>query len=181
MAVDLIYETHATTVDNENGIATGWLPGELSERGRREAHDLGFRRRAESIDAVFVSDLRRAIQTADIAFAGCEIPILRDPRLRECNYGELNGKPVKELAAVRRYHIDVPFPGGQSYRQVVDETRTFLNDLASKWDGHRVVIIAHSANRWALDHLLIGTPIESLVDAPFNWQPGWRYRLQCEA
>jgi alpha-ribazole phosphatase/probable phosphoglycerate mutase len=28
MPVKLIYETHATTVDNETGIATGWLPGE---------------------------------------------------------------------------------------------------------------------------------------------------------
>ena len=34
MAVTIIYETHSTTVDNERGIATGWLGGALSERGR---------------------------------------------------------------------------------------------------------------------------------------------------
>jgi hypothetical protein len=32
MLVDIIFETHSRTEDNENGIATGWLPGKLSER-----------------------------------------------------------------------------------------------------------------------------------------------------
>ncbi|WP_206184869.1 hypothetical protein [Thermoactinospora rubra] len=41
----LIYETHSITVDNERGIATGWLPGELSPRGRELAGELGERRR----------------------------------------------------------------------------------------------------------------------------------------
>ena len=34
MAIELVYETHSTTIDNETGIATGWLEGTLSERGR---------------------------------------------------------------------------------------------------------------------------------------------------
>jgi 2,3-bisphosphoglycerate-dependent phosphoglycerate mutase len=40
---------------------------------------------------VFVSDLRRAEQTAEIAFAGSSIPILRDARLREVDHGQLTG------------------------------------------------------------------------------------------
>jgi hypothetical protein len=38
--------------------------------------------------------------------------------------------------------------------------------------------ISHSANRWALDHLVHGEPLEDLVDAPFNWREGWLYRLR---
>ena len=41
MAVELIYETHSLTVDNERGVATGWLPGELSARGRALARAIG--------------------------------------------------------------------------------------------------------------------------------------------
>jgi broad specificity phosphatase PhoE len=41
VAVLLTYETHALTEDNEQGVATGWLPGRLSPRGRREAALLG--------------------------------------------------------------------------------------------------------------------------------------------
>jgi len=37
----VVFETHSITVDNERGVATGWLPGELSERGRDVARELG--------------------------------------------------------------------------------------------------------------------------------------------
>jgi broad specificity phosphatase PhoE len=98
-----------------------------------------------------------------------------DARLRECDYGELNGVPVERVAAVRRRHVDEPFPGGESYRQVVERTQAFLDDLVAVHDGGRVLVIAHSANRWALDHLVNGVPLEELVDAPFDWREGWLY------
>jgi broad specificity phosphatase PhoE len=44
MAVDLVFETHATTEDNEKGIATGWNSARLSATGREQAHLLGERR-----------------------------------------------------------------------------------------------------------------------------------------
>ncbi len=177
MAVEIIYETHSLTMDNETGFATGWLPGQLSEAGRRLARELGERRCRHGIAAVFVSDLARAVETAEIAFSGSGIPIYQDARLRECNYGSLNGMPVARLVSERSRHIDEPYPDGQSYREVVDQMRDFLRDLAAGWDGSRVLIIAHSANKWALDHLLNGVVLEDLVDVPFGWQEGWLYEL----
>jgi broad specificity phosphatase PhoE len=175
--IELVYETHSTTTDNEAGIATGWLEGRLSDRGRRQAEALGERRRDDGIEAVYSSDLGRAVETAQIAFGGSEIPIFEDRRLRECDYGTLNGRPVPEIDAVRLDHVDEPFPGGESYRDVVERTRSFLGDLPEELDGARVVLIAHSANRWALEHLLEGKELEELVNAPFDWQEGWYYRL----
>ncbi|HEX8858339.1 MAG TPA: histidine phosphatase family protein [Actinomycetes bacterium] len=177
MAVEILYETHALSTDNEAGIATGWLPGQLSLRGRQLAVELGQRHRSRAIAAVFVSDLARAVQTAEVAFGDRAIPIHTDARLRECNYGRYNGMPVVQLAAQRARHIDQPYPGGQSYRQVVTQVRDFLGELSAGWDGHTVVVIGHSATRWALDCLLDGKTLEELVDAPFAWQPGWRYLL----
>jgi len=175
--VEIVYETHSVTTDNEAGIATGWLPGQLSERGRELAAELGVRRRDDGIAAVFSSDLRRAVETAEIAFGGSGIAIRADARLRECDYGTLNGSPVERIAAVRALHIDEAFPGGQSYQDVVQQTRDLLRELALEWDGRRVLLIAHSANRWALEHLLHGRTLHELVDSPFEWQPGWVYRL----
>jgi broad specificity phosphatase PhoE len=88
MAISLVYETHSITLDNEAGVATGWLPGELSPAGRGGARELGARRRDDGLDRVVTSDLARAVETAAIAFAGSSIPVTRDARLRECNYGE---------------------------------------------------------------------------------------------
>ncbi len=176
MSVEIVFETHSISVDNERGIATGWLDGELSERGRRLAKELGERRRNDGIASVFVSDLGRAAETAEIAFGGSGIPVLQDWRLRECNYGELNGMPSARLEAERSRRIDEPYPAGESYRDVVSRMRTFLNDLSPAYDGARIVVIGHSATRWALDHLLSGTPLEELV-GPFDWQEGWEYVL----
>ena len=176
MAVQLIYETHSTTRDNEAGIATGWLPGELSEAGVQNAADLGERRRDDGIDVIYASDLQRAVQSTQIALGDSGIPIRTDQRLRECNYGDLNGASVEALKP-RTAYIDQPFPGGQSYRQVVAQTENFLSDLLERHGGGRVLVISHSANRWALDNLLLGTRLEDLVEAPFAWQEGWEYTL----
>jgi broad specificity phosphatase PhoE len=176
MAVQLVYETHSITVDNERGIATGHLPGELSERGRGLAVELGKRRRDDGIACVFASDLRRAVETAEIAFAGSEIEIRKEPRLRECDYGELNGAPV-ELLEPRRRFVDEPYPGGESWRDCTERMRAFLADVALEFEGRRVLVIAHSAQRFALRHLLEDVPLEEIVDAAFDWQEGWEYEL----
>ena len=106
----VVFETHSTSVDNELGIATGWNQGELSETGRVQARQLGERRRDDGIAVVFTSDLHRAVETAAIAFAGSSLPVVRDPRLRECNYGALNGMPRAQLDAERHLRVDDAVP-----------------------------------------------------------------------
>jgi 2,3-bisphosphoglycerate-dependent phosphoglycerate mutase len=175
--LEIVFETHSLSVDNERGVATGWLPGQLSENGKSQAQELGERRRDDGITAVYISDLARAVETAEIAFGGTEIPIHRDAWLRECNYGDLNGAPVEQLDAEREAHIDVPFPNGESYSQAVERVRALVKELAGTRDGERVLVIGHAATRWALDHLANGVPLEELVAAPFDWQKGWVYRI----
>lgn len=177
MAIELIFETHSITEDNEQGRATGWLPGRLSARGRALAAELGRRRADDGISAVFCSDLARAAETAAIAFAATPIPVLLDWRLRECDYGQRNGMPAAELRPGRRDHLDQPYPGGESWRQAVSRVGRVLADLPLRWDGQRVLVIGHVATRWGLDHQLRGAALENLVDEDFAWQPGWEYRL----
>jgi 2,3-bisphosphoglycerate-dependent phosphoglycerate mutase len=175
--VELIFETHSTTIDNEAGRATGWLPGSLSDAGRSQAADLGRRRAGDEITAVFCSDLDRAVQTASIAFGGTGLPVLHDWRLRECDYGECNGGPAGRILASRAEHMDQPYPGGESWRQAVARVGWFLRDLPPRWDCRRILVIGHVATRWGLDHLIGGTALEDLVGADFSWQPGWHYLL----
>lgn len=113
MTVTIIYETHSTTTDNENGIATGWLPGTLSDAGRRQAAELGARRSQDGISVVYSSDLARAVDTARIAFGDSGIEIRHDERLRECNYGTYNGAPTATLHSLRHLHLEQPFPDGE--------------------------------------------------------------------
>jgi broad specificity phosphatase PhoE len=177
MSVQVVYETHSTSEDNERGIGTGWLGGRLSPAGREQARQLGERRHRDGIAVVLASDLNRAVETAQIAFAGSGLPVILDWRLRECNYGELNGQPRPLLDAQRVRRIDEPWPGGESWRQAVARVAGFLEELARVRDGQRVLLIGHVATRWSLDHHVRGVPLESLVDAPFEWREGWEYVL----
>jgi alpha-ribazole phosphatase/probable phosphoglycerate mutase len=178
MAIELVFETHAITEDNEAGRATGWLPGRLSAHGRDLARQLGERRRGDGIAAVFSSDLARAAETAAIAFGQSRIPVLHDWRLRECDYGERNGMPVAEVHGGQRDDLDLPYPGGESWRQAVGRTGRFLGDLPLRWSGQRVLVIGHVATRWGLDHYIDGVPLEQLAAEDFAWREGWEYLLR---
>jgi 2,3-bisphosphoglycerate-dependent phosphoglycerate mutase len=178
MSIEIVFETHALTEDNERGIATGWLPGRLSARGRDNAAAMGERRRLDGIAAVFSSDLRRSVETAEIAFSQTDIPILLDWRLRECDFGVRNGSPAAQLRADQDHYIDQPHPGGESHRQAVRRVAGLLTDLPSRWDQQRVMLIGHAATQRALEHVINGVTLEQLTAGDFAWRPeGWEYRL----
>ena len=177
MGVEIVFETHSLTEDNENGNATGWLPGRLSAIGRENAAALGVRRRNEGLAAVFVSDLDRAVETASIAFSGSDIPILMDWRLRECDYGLLNGAPTQEVHGDRLAYLEMPYPQGESWTGATDRVGHALADLPTRWSGQRVLIIGHVATRWALERFLNGHDLRDLASKEFAWQEGWEFFL----
>ena len=178
MTINIVFETHALTEDNERGFATGWLPGRLTERGRANAADMGRRRRDDGIAAVFSSDLRRAADTAEIAFGTTNIPILYDWRLRECDFGEHNGSPSSEVGRDRLTYVDTPYPGGESHHQAITRVAKVFPDLSTRWHGRRIMLIGHLATYRALEHAAHGRTIHDLVADTFEWSPeGWEYTL----
>ena len=178
MSIEIVFETHSLSEDNERGIATGWFPGRLSARGRDKAAAMGRRRRDAGIAAVFTSDLRRAAETAEIAFGDTDIPILYDWRLRECDFGQRNGTTTVELRQDREDYLDRPYPGGESRRQAVHRVAGLLTDLPTRWAGRRVLLIGHGATQRALEHVINGVTLEELTAADFDWrEEGWEYRL----
>jgi 2,3-bisphosphoglycerate-dependent phosphoglycerate mutase len=174
VAVEVVYETHSITVDNESGRATGWLDGELSERGREAAARLGERRRENGVSAIYTSDLGRAVQTAEIAFRGSPVPIIREPRLRECNYGALNGRPRDEVHAKG---VDERYPDGETWREAVARVDRFLDELEGVRDGERVLVIGHMSAWYALERRAQGLPLEEIYGNRMAWREGWEYRL----
>lgn len=177
VVIQLVFETHSISEDNERAVASGWCHSRLSARGRQLARELGRRRREDGIHVVFSSDLRRAVETAEIAFADAPVPILLDWRLRECDYGQRNAGPSADHLRSRARFVDDPYPGGESWRQAVARVGHFLDDLPSPWEGKRVLVIGHVATRWGLEHHLGGVPLEELVRAGFVWREGWEYAL----
>jgi broad specificity phosphatase PhoE len=113
---------------------------------------------------IFSSDLGRAVETARIAFPGRDV--LLDWRLRECDYGELNGTPKE--------HRDA-YPGGESWQQAVARVHRFLDELVATRDGERVLVIGHMATRFGIVTYRSGRTVEDVLAEEFVWQPGWEH------
>lgn len=178
MAVEITYFVHGTTLDNLEGKATGWLMGELSTKGINQSIELREQVDIQQFAVVYCSDLQRAIDSAKITFED-RVPIIQDSRIRECNYGNLNGTDSKQV--IYEDHILVPFPGGESMQDVENRMRAFCIELQEKQDGKKVAIVAHKAPQLALEVICHHKTWEEAITQDWRkkkaWQPGWEYRI----
>lgn len=176
--VTIVFESHGTTFDNEAHLSSGWNDVALSPLGEQQSKELGERYTNVHFDAIFCSDLKRAVDTAKLAFFERNMTIVPDRRLRECHYGDMTQYPSTQVDSEKPQRITTPFPNGESYEQTTVRMKKFLDDLRAKYDGKRVMIIGHRATQYGLDHLLLGKPLTEVVPAPWKWQPGWTYELK---
>ena len=174
----IIYFVHGTTTDNASGKCSGWKQVELTDLGKERAIKLGKIRKNTHFDVIFTSDLVRAIDSAKLAFPNVEH--IQDARLRECNYGDLEGKD-KSLV-IYEEHIERPFPNGESLKDVEKRIRNFIEFLQDNYQGKTIGIVAHRAPQLALEVI---TKAISWEEANKNdwrktkaWQPGWEYIIK---
>src|SRR3989338_4842742 len=145
MSIKITYFVHGTPTDNEKEISSGWSDVELSELGIEQSIDLKEQTKDKKFDVVFCSDLQRAVKSAKLAWDGI-YTIIPDKRLRECNYGKLNGasstivEPMQEEECITK-----KFPEGESYEDVKVRIAYFLEFLKKNYDGKNVAIVAHKA------------------------------------
>lgn len=132
----ILFIRHLPTPGNEKRQYIGRTNEDLSERAAEE-----FRRRLEkgvrdqypSVQYVIASPLKRCIQTAELIFPGQKI--IAEPMLRECDFGEYEGKTYEELKKDPEYIRWMEsggmtaFPGGE------DQTsfRARCADGVQKW------------------------------------------------
>lgn len=179
MSIKITYFVHGTTTDNENGISTGWNGGELSKLGIQRSVELKNLIKDRKFDVVFCSDLKRAVDSATLAFEG-KAPIIRDQRLRECNYGDLNGARTNLVDPLQK-KVNERFPDGESYEDVKVRIADFLNFLKQNYDGKSVAIISHKAPHLVLDVLIKNKTWDQAFEEYWGntkaWRPGWEYIL----
>lgn len=177
MKTKLIYFVHGTTCDNASKKCSGWKQAKLTELGREQAANLGRENSNIKFDVIFTSDLIRAIDSADIAFSNVFKVV--DERLRECNYGDLDGMDKKLI--IYEEHIDVPFPNGESLKDVEKRIQSFIEDLLKKYKGKTIGIVAHRAPQLAFEVITKNISWEEANKNDWrktgDWKPGWEYNI----
>lgn len=164
----VFYSPHTRSIDNEAGRASGHADVSLSESDRQQAKELGLHYAAESLDAVFSSDLQRAWTTAEIAFGERGLPLIRDARLREYDYGDWTQYPIAQVEKEFVQRITEPFPNGESLLHVVQHVGAFLHDVLHEYDGKTIVVIGHRATKYGLAYWCSDTSLETLVRSRGN-------------
>jgi alpha-ribazole phosphatase/probable phosphoglycerate mutase len=181
MAVKITYFVHGTTVDNQNNISSGWSDTILSELGKEQSIKLKEQTKDKKFEVVFCSDLKRAVESAELTFEGI-FPIIIDKRLRECSYGKYNGQSSDIVEPLQEKYIYERFPDGESYEDVKNRMAEFISFLKENYDNKEVAIVAHKAPQLALEVLLKNKSWQEAFDEDWRkrkaWQPGWEYEIK---
>lgn len=158
---EIIVIRHGETAWNADGRIQGHLDVELNEAGRQQAVAVANRLAKEPpISAVYSSDLKRALETAQIIATTCgNLEVIKDPDLRERNLGDLQGLVYREAVitnpeaseALRSHRSDQTIPGGgESLDQLYQRCTSSLQKIGNKHRGQRVVVVTHGGTIRAL-------------------------------
>lgn len=179
MSIKIIFETHSTSIDNEACKSSGHYDVGLSGIGYKQAKLLGQRYKDIHLDAVYCSDLQRSYKTGELAFNDRNIKLVKDSRLRECDYGDLTRVSTDRIISEKVNRISKPFPNGESYEDCLIRVKSFLVDvLKNHKDNDIIMIIGHRATQYGLNHWILDHSIEKCVTDLWEWQPGWCYELE---
>lgn len=180
-ATELVVVRHGETVWNLEGRQQGHLDSPLTALGVRQSEPVASALAGSALDAVYASDLRRAVQSADVIAGALALPVVTDPRLRERNLGVLESRTIAEFQreqpeVYRLFRSDDPdyvIPGGESARQRHVRCVACADEIARKHAGRAVLIVAHggvlsSFMRHALRLSLSGPRRFSLFNGSIN-------------
>jgi len=136
---------HGQSLFNVDQIVNGdpALDRGLSEQGIEEAERLAGQLAALPLELVAVSPFPRALQTANIALAGREVPHLVDEDLGDVRIGELEGASLDAYrAAPAHANRKERFPGGESLDEgALRYARAFGGLL--EHDERAILVVCH--------------------------------------
>lgn len=151
---EIVVVRHGETEWNAEKRIQGHLDIDLNDVGRQQAVAVAERLSRESkISAIYSSDLKRALKTAETIANKCGgLQVIEDPNLRERHLGDLQGLvygeapkiKTKAYEALQSRHTNVEIPGGgESLDQLYKRCTDSLQTIAGKHQGERVVVVTH--------------------------------------
>jgi 2,3-bisphosphoglycerate-dependent phosphoglycerate mutase len=190
----LVLVRHGESEWNKLNLFTGWKDPDLTEKGVTEAKAAGQRMKAEgfTFDLAFTSALRRAQRTLQLILTELGqtgIPVTRDEKLNERDYGDLSGlnkdearvKWGEQQVHIWRRSYDVPPPGGESLKDTAARVLPYFDAtiVPQLKAGKNVLVAAHGNSLRALIMQLEGMTGEQIVarelatGAPivYRWNP----------
>jgi probable phosphoglycerate mutase len=154
---------HGETDWNRERRWQGHLDPPLNALGREQARALAEALADEPIAAVYSSDLRRALDTAEIVAGRLKLAVHANASLRELDVGDWSGQTLAELRArypapVTRweYSGEPGWKGGESHENMAARVLRALRVIAAAHEGEEVLAVSHGGPMRALKALAAG-------------------------
>ncbi|MCC6103484.1 MAG: histidine phosphatase family protein, partial [Olegusella sp.] len=172
MRSKVYFMRHGEAYWNVMGKMQGQVNIPLTARGRQQAEQAARLLEGIPFSLCFSSPLSRAYETAEIALAGRDVPIVKEPLLMEQAYGVAEGSSHEGFSlqgsAVFGYETQpelyVAPIGGESFDQLYERIRHFFDKVlvpATQTHAH-ILVVAHGAVLCALANMIAGErPIAS--------------------
>src|SRR5690606_7991617 len=140
----------------------GWVASPLDDYGKAQAKQLARYIRNIGMSALYASDSRRAVETAEILSAQLGFPPVYDKRWRERDIGAWQGMTLNEIRAwypeeYRKLQTDIEnfcVPEGESRADVRKRVTSAFNEIVAEDKGGTVGILTHTTSTHTLLHSL---------------------------
>ena len=177
----VIIVRHGQSQGNAQGRFGGHTDTPLSTRGRKQAEATARALASEKFDAIYSSDLPRAIETASPLARLTGAPLITTDAFRERSVGVMEGLTFEEAAeqypeqyqALLHRDFEHVLEGGESYRQTLDRAAGKLDEVIEKHRGGRIAVFTHTGAICILILHLMGA-----LDAP-ELKPVWIATANC--
>ncbi len=172
---------HGQSQGNAQGRFGGHTDTPLSPRGRKQARITAQALASETFNAIYCSDLPRAIETASPLAKLAGIELQPTDAFRERSVGVMEGLTFEEAAAKHSEHyaallrrdFEHVLLGGESYRQTLDRASRKLDEAIERHKGGRIAVFTHTGTICILVLHLMGA-----LDAP-ELRPVWIASRNC--
>ena len=159
---------HCQTTWNLEGRLQGHLDSPLTELGLWQTERIAERLASQAYHAIYSSDLERAFQTAKSIAGKTGNSMLIDPRLRERNYGILEGltraemktKYPEEFSRLQSAAPDYAIPEGETEAQFFQRSIACLEELARNHSGQKIIVVTHLGVLNCLFRHMFGIPLD---------------------
>ena len=184
---------HGETDWNLQGRCQGITDLDLNDRGKRQAMDVAAHLSTEKIDAIYSSDLKRALHTAEIIRQSHDLDVTVDSDFRELNHGELEGLTFTDIRSFypdfltrwRSEPAQLIVPGGERLVDVEQRIWKGMQRIASSHSSdERIVVVSHNFPILAILCRITGTPLNdyrafrvepcSLNHISYDNREGWQ-------
>ena len=148
--MQLILIRHGETLWNKEGRVQGTSDIELSDIGKKQAKLLALSLKDHTIEAIHVSPLKRALQTAKIINEFHSLDIQIHQNLMEMDQGDFEGLSFKELMAGKKEFLQkwiadptaVKMPNGESLSELQNRAWSTMEEIISK--SQNALIVSHN-------------------------------------